>query len=137
MKLLKVFAVLFVATLSLGGMNLVSAYTTAKPFNNLKADFLGDPHYTPLYTKTTWSSQKVIVTSTSGDRNVQLCEFNQDNEAVSGYVWIVFKTGVTKDWDSSSYQIPTSYAGDTYKIGAKLPLPWFQATINGTWVLDL
>ncbi|MFA5696277.1 MAG: hypothetical protein WC917_02365 [Bacilli bacterium] len=113
MKLLKVFAVLFVATLSLGGMNLVSAYTTAKPFNNLKADFLGDPHYTPLYTKTTWSSQKVIVTSTSGDRNVQLCEFNQDNEAVSGYVWIVFKTGVTKDWDSSSYQIPTSYAGDT------------------------
>lgn len=60
MKLLKVFAVLFVATLALGRINLVSAYTTAKPFNNLKADFLGDPHYTPLYTKRTLDIEETL-----------------------------------------------------------------------------
>ncbi len=137
MKKVKYFLALFCATFIIGGTNLVSAYTTAPSLNGLKADFLGDPHYTSSYTKTTWSGQQVQVVKTTGNREVQLAEFTEDNKAVSGYVWIVFKTGVTKDWSDSAYQIPTEVSGSKYKIGAKLALPWVQTKVEtGTWVLD-
>lgn len=137
MKKVKYLLALFCATLAIGGTGLVSAYTTAPSLNGLKADFLGDPHYTSSYTKTTWSSQQVQVATTTGNREVQLAEFTADGQGVSGYVWIVFKTGVTKDWTSSTYQIPTSVSGSQYKIGAKLQWPWVQTKVeSGTWVLD-
>lgn len=137
MKKAKIFLALFCATFIIGGTNLVSAYTTAKSLNGLKADFLGDPHYTDSYNKTTWSSQEVQVVKTTGNREVQLAEFTESGESVSGYVWIVFKTGVTKEWTSSLYQIPTSESGSKYKIGAKLQWPWVQTKVEtGTWVLD-
>lgn len=82
----KTFIALFIATLVIGGTNLVSAYTNSEKLNGLKADFLGDPHYTDEYTKTTWSSQKVIVTKTTGNREVQLAEFTDSGAGVSGYV---------------------------------------------------
>ena len=123
MKKLKLFLALFCATFVLGGTSLVSAYTTAPKLDGLKADFLGDPHYTKSYTKKTWSSQEVQVKKTTGNREVQLAEFTESGKGVSGYVWIVFKTGVTKQWTSSTYQMPTSVSGEKYKIGAKLALP--------------
>ena len=57
MSKIKYLIALFCATLAIGGTGLVSAYTTAPSLNGLKADFLGNPHYTSNYTKTTWSSQ--------------------------------------------------------------------------------
>ena len=137
MKKIKVILALFCATFIIGGTNLVSAYTTAPKLDGLKADFLGDPHYTDSYEKLTWSTQEVQVVKTTGDREVQLAEFSEDGKTVSSYIWIVFKTGVTKEWGSGKYQIPTSSSGYKYKIGAKLQWPWFQTKVEtGTWVLD-
>lgn len=137
MKKVKLLLFLFVATFIIGGTNLVSAYTTAPSISGLKADFLGDPHYTSSYTKTTYSSQQVQVNSVANDRTIQLAEFTASGNGVSGYTWTTATTGSTINWTSSGYQIPTSVSGSKYKIGAKLPYPWTQAQVtSGTWVLD-
>lgn len=133
----KILLALFCATFVIGGTSLVSAYTTGIALNGLKADFLGDPHYTPSYTKQDWSPQQVQVTTTTGNREVQLAEFTESGKSVSGDIWIIFKSGVTKEWADSSYQIPTSFSGEKYKIGAKLQWPWVQTKVeDGLWVLD-
>lgn len=132
MKKFKMIVALFVATLCLGGLNHASAGQTYT-ITNLKADFLQNtPHYTSLVTKTTSSTQRVTVSTTTGNRTVQLAEFDNNNNAIGGYTWTSFSPGQTKNWDDAVYQTTGQR-----KLRAKLPLPWTQVTITGVWYIDL
>lgn len=138
MKKFKIALAIFALTLCIGGINGVSAYVTEEPLVDFKADFLQNgPHYTAAKEKYTWSGQEVSVTSTTGNRTVQIALCDGDKNFLSDYVWLPFKTGDVKLLNSTLGSIPTSYAGTTYRLRSKLPSPWTQVKINGLWGIDI
>lgn len=131
MKKFKLAMTLFAVTLCLGG--ITNAFAAAfLELDGYKADFLQTtPHYSKTVTKTTGSSQKIRIVSTTGGKSILIGEYTGNGEAVSGE-FMLFASGSTKNLTSDSYQI----TGDR-KLRFKLSYPWTQVTINGTWYYDM
>ena len=130
-KNIKRYIQLFVLTLCIGGFGYMSA-SSPYVLDGLKADFLQTtPHYTSLVNKTTWSSQQIDVTSTTGNRSVLLAEFDQNENWITPD-YMLFASGSSKYLSDSTYQTQGQR-----KLRAKLLYPWTQVTIYGNWYYDM
>lgn len=120
---MKKLFMLFVLTLVLGGTAAVRA--AAVNFA-VKADYLGDPHYTTALTKQTDLNQIVKLTSVTSDKTVKIALFS-DGDATTGY-WTVTKAPTTRYYSAYTECL----IGYEYNVGVKLAYPWVQVTVNGS-----
>lgn len=130
MKKYKLAVALFVVTLCIGG--ITNTLAASLKLDGLKADFLQTvPHYTKVVNKTTLSSQKITVTSTTGSRSVLLAEYDGNGSAINSE-FMLFAANSSKDLESALFQL----TGER-KLRAKLSYPWTQVSIKGTWYYDM
>ncbi len=148
MRNYKLLLIVFVCTFAIGGFNFASAYTQSRSVSGLKADFLGEPHYSPDVIGRNGSAKAGITKNDdgaqganltiSGSRTIGVAVSNEQGEIVTERWYSIdgSTNGNKKFGDATYLNSATAVTGVKFAFAAKLLAPWTQAQISsGTWII--